>query len=180
MTITPARIIDEDAQKIFRKHIPSAWLVRKQDPDIHIDYFVEIGEESKSPSGITFGVQLKGSKKARYSKAHVKLSFKTKQLKYYLENVKQPVFVILIDVLKRVGYWLFVQEWVKKEYSDNSWSIKNKIDLKIPLANKLGNTDGLLEAVKVADAYMRNLWPGSISAAVEFEKKQAGKIRSEV
>lgn len=176
MTITKTRIIDQEAQKIFNIQISPAWLVREQKPDIYVDYFVELGEESKSPSGIIFGVQLKGVKKPRYSREYVTLSFKTRHLKYYLDKMKQPIFVVLIDVTKKIGYWLFVQEWLKRKYSDDSWCIKKKIDLKIPIANVLGNANKLLEAVKMADRFMHNLWPGSIPAAVDFEKKRLEKL----
>ena len=93
--------IDRMAQNIFNDSLPPSWLTRKQDPDIHIDYFVEISKESK-PSGITFGVQLKGTNSPRYSKNQIKISIKTKHLSYYLDKVKQPIFLVVVDVKKRL------------------------------------------------------------------------------
>jgi len=75
--MSKSREIDRMAQDIFRIKIPASWLIREQHPDIHIDYFVEIADRS-GPSGIVFGVQLKGTRSPRYSKKYIKMSFKVK------------------------------------------------------------------------------------------------------
>jgi hypothetical protein len=129
------REIDRMAQNIFNDSFPPDWLIRKQDPDIHVDYFVEIAEK-ESPSGEIFGVQLKGTSSPRYSKNLIKISVKTKHLSYYLDKVKQPIFLIVVDVKKRQGFWFFVQRWAKEELNDQNWMTQSKIDIKIPLAGK--------------------------------------------
>ena len=58
------REIDRQAQNIFNMGLPPTWLVRKQDPDIHIDYFVETTSGSE-PSGLVFGGTAKRYEKAR-------------------------------------------------------------------------------------------------------------------
>ncbi len=96
------REIDTMAQNILRNSIPASWFIREQHPDFYIDYFIEIADRSE-PSGIIFCVQLKGTKSPRYSNIYKKISLKTKHLAYYLDNVKQPVLVIAVDVKKKKG-----------------------------------------------------------------------------
>ena len=163
------REIDKKAQDIFNDSLPPGWLIRKQDPDIHIDYFVEITERSR-PSGVVFGVQLKGTNSPRYSGSLIKISFKTKHLSYYLDKVKQPVFIIVVDIRKRQGFWQFAQEWAKNELKSRNWKGQKKIDIKIPLKNCLSKVDMLRAEVTKAETFMRDLWPSSIPAAIEYAK----------
>lgn len=173
------REIDKKAQDIFNDSLPPGWLIRKQDPDIYIDYFVEIAERSR-PSGVVFGVQLKGTNSPRYSGSLIKVSFKTKHLSYYLDKVKQPVFLIVIDIRKRQGFWLFAQEWAKNELKDRNWKGQKKIDIKIPLINCLSNVDLLREEVAKAETFMRDLWPSSIPAAIEYAKSSLEQLDQRV
>ena len=164
------REIDRMAQNIFNDSLPPGWLIRKQDPDIHIDYFVEIAKNSK-PSGVILGVQLKGTGSPRYSKTLIKISIKTRHLSYYLDKVKQPVFLIVVDVKKRQGFWFFVQEWAKEELKNRNWREQKKIDIKIPLKNFITDVQYLIEEIAKAETFMRDLWPSSIPAAIQHEKK---------
>lgn len=169
------REIDKKAQDIFNDSLPPSWLIRKQDPDIHIDYFVEIAVRSR-PSGVVFGVQLKGTNSPRYSGSLIKFSFKTKYLSYYFDKVKQPVFIIVVDIRKRQGFWLFAQEWAKNELKGRNWKAQRKIDIKIPLKNCLSNVDLLRIEVDKAETFMRDLWPSSIPAAIEYAKSSLEEL----
>ena len=164
------REIDKKAQDIFNDSLPPGWLIRKQDPDVHVDYFVEIDERSK-PSGVVFGVQLKGTNRPRYSKSQIKVSIKTKHLAYYLDKVKQPIFLIVIDTTKRRGFWLFTQKWAKNELEARNWRSQTKVDIKIPLSNSLTDLDLLGAEIVGAEAFMRDLWPSSIPAAIDYAKE---------
>ena len=164
------REIDKKAQDIFNDSLPPGWLIRKQDPDVHVDYFVEIDERSK-PSGVVFGVQLKGTNRPRYSKSQIKVSIKTKHLAYYLDKVKQPIFLIFIDTTKRRGFWLFTQKWAKNELDARNWRSQAKVDIKIPLSNSLTDLDLLGAEIVGAEAFMRDLWPSSIPAAIDYAKE---------
>lgn len=163
------REIDKRAQDNFNMWLPPGWLIRKQDPDIHIDYFVETTSGSE-PSGLVFGVQLKGTKRLSLSKSYIKHSLKTKHLKYYLDKVKQPVFLILIDVCKKEGFWLFLQRWAKEELLNEIWRDQSKITIRIPMVNSLDDFKRFHAQIIDADTFMRELWPSSIISAVQHEK----------
>jgi len=170
------REIDRLAQDFFRIYIPPGWLIREQNPDIHIDYFVEIADSS-GPSGIIFGIQLKGTTSLKYSKKYIKISMKTKHITYYLDRVKQPILIIVIDVKNKKGFYLFIQEWVKN-LPKRTWKSQKNLVLKIPIENLLSNADQLEEVIRNADIYMRDLWPSSIIAAINYEKHRLEKLDS--
>jgi hypothetical protein len=162
------RPIDSKAQKIFKNHLPDGWIPREKHPDIHIDYEVEIGDSNAEPTGEVFWVQLKGTQKPRYRGHIAKQSFKTKHLLYYLTKVKLPVFIVLVDVKSGKAFWLLAQEWLKSKNID--LGSRKTIDVEVPLSNDLSDTEKLLKAVKSAEAYMRELWPSSVEAAVNHKK----------
>lgn len=172
MTISESHVVDEMAQNVFRSGLPPSWLKREQKPDHHIDYFVEIAEEGAIPSGITFAVQLKGTKSPRYSDNFIVQSMKVEHLAYYIDKVRRPVFLIVIDVQSSDAYWLFMQEWIISNLKDPKWRKQQKVSVKIPLANQLQETSKLQKSVIEAEKYMRDLWPSSIPAAVSAEQKK--------
>ena len=171
MTISKAHIIDQTAQNIFRSTIPPSWLKREQHPDYHIDYFIEI-EEKSEPSGLVFGVQLKGTSSPNYSKKTIKLPIKTKHLAYYIDRTKEPVFIVIVDTKKQCGYWLFIQEWIRKELSGKDWRQRKKVTVKIPTVNKLELSNEIYLAVKKAEKFMRELWPCSLASAAIYQQKK--------
>ena len=173
------REIDKLAQNVLNDSLPPGWLIRKQDPDVHIDYFVEIDDNSE-PSGLTFGVQLKGTGSPRYSKGFIKVSLKTKHLSYYLDRVRQPVFLVAVDIKKKKGYWIFIQKWEEDELKERHWRDQNKITVKIPLLNSLSDNKRLRESVSKAEIYMRELWPSSIPSAIKHEKKSLESLDNRI
>lgn len=173
--MSTTREIDKRAQDTFSIMLPPSWLVRKQDPDIHIDYFVETTHGS-DPSGLVFGVQLKGTTRPTLSKNFIKYPLKTKHLKYYLDRVKQPVFLIIIDVNKKGGYWIFIQEWAKNQLINESWRKQKIITVKIPITNSISEHAIFHAHIQEADIYMKELWPSSILSAVEKERNSLEEL----
>ncbi len=172
MAIT--REIDQMAQKIFGMSIIPSWLIREQHPDIHIDYVVELADDS-GPLGNIFGVQLKGTISPKYSGKYIKYSLKTRHIAYYLDKVKYPVFLVVIDVRGKIGYYYFVQEWSKK-LINSDWRKQDKIILKIPTDNSITNIDKFKNAILQAENYMRDLRPSSIPVAINYERDRLKNI----
>jgi hypothetical protein len=169
MTIEPTFEIDQIAQRVFRQALPPIWLVREQHPDVHINYFVEI-VELKKPTGLVFAVQLKGTSSLSSKKHTIRFPFKTEHINYYINNVRSPVFLIVVDTENRIAYWLFLQKYIKSNIRLSELQKRKKITLKIPKENLLEHTDEVLKSIKDAEVYMRDLWTSSIKAAVSSEK----------
>ncbi|MCP4652093.1 MAG: DUF4365 domain-containing protein [Candidatus Omnitrophica bacterium] len=171
MTIEKSFEIEEEAKSIFTDTLPLTWLKRKQTPDFYVDYFVEVDKE-REPSGVVFGVQLKGTRKLSTTKKHVKFSMKVKHLKYYFDNARQPIFLVVIDVVHRKGYWVFIQQYIKEVLNLSNWRELIKTTIKIPIQNLLNDIDSFHEAIHNSEKYMRELRPSSVhSAAMALQKE---------
>ena len=57
-----------------------------------------------------------------------------------------------------------------------TWILKNRLDIEIPLDNDLSNTSRLIAAVQAAETFMRELWPSSVHASVQYNK---GTLRAD-
>ncbi|MGV3756334.1 MAG: DUF4365 domain-containing protein [Verrucomicrobiota bacterium] len=159
---------DQSAIMHFRSTLPVSWLYREQKPDFFVDFVVETVTDGE-PTGINFGVQVKGRSKLKYSKESVSLQFKTKHLSYYLEKCVYPVFVILVDIDTKKIFWLFAQKYINEMVSRYELT-KGKVNLKIPIANKLESMDIFNSALNQSVTYMQHLHPGSIQAAIAKRK----------
>lgn len=174
-TVSKSHQIDESAQRIFRSRLPESWVIKKQDPDYHIDYIVEMVDDEEL-TGLDFHVQLKGSKSIKRKKSSISFPMKTKHLRYYRNKVRRPVFLILVDVKEAKCYWLFVQKYINDFIGDINKVDALKKTVNIPLENVLFDVDVFGEKVVEADKYMRELWPSSIHSAVQEEIKRMNML----
>jgi hypothetical protein len=162
--------IDQEAQKCLKAALPSSWVITEQRPDYGKDYLIDIVENGEL-TGLNFFVQLKGTTSASYSKDKtVPFRLERKHAIFYAEKVLQPVFLVLVDVKKQAGYWLFLQCYLLDDLADHSWKSKKQTSVKIPAENLLTDTDALEEAVIAATNYMAALHPVSIGAAINAQK----------
>src|SRR5262249_13515309 len=156
---------------------PPAWLPRQQSPDYGIDYLVEISDprstsvtlstefHNSEPSGITFAVQLKGSSKLNYRANTIAFSIKSNHLEYYVDKYRFAVFLVVMDVAKIAGYWLFVQKYILEELS-SSWLSQLTATVHIPLTQNLLDSFALRTAAVEAEKYMVGLRPASAPHAI--------------
>lgn len=167
--------INEAAKNLFNNSMPLAWLKREQNPDVHVDYSVELREKSE-PTGKIFYVQLKGCENPKYTADYLKYSLKSKHLSYYQDRLKIPVFLMVFDIKNKKGYWVFLQKYLNVNAANKKWEKKGSLTIKIPLANCIDDIELLKREIVSAEAYMRELWPGSIEAAIKAEKERLENI----
>ena len=177
--ITKTFETDQEAQVLLKEKLPSNWLFREQKPDIHIDYFIEIVEDS-FPSGILFAVQLKGTRQLYIQRGLIKIQFKVNQLIYYIDKVRIPVYLIIGDVTNKKCYWLFLQEYIKNEFKSDSWRKNKKVTIKLPEANLLSDIDLFRNHIKESEKYIRDLFPSSIPAAIYAQQEHWKKLDSRI
>jgi hypothetical protein len=159
----------EAAYTILRHLLPTKWIIRHQSPDFHIDYLIEPTEAGEL-TGINIAVQLKGWTPAQKKANNPAYSLKTKHLVYYLQKCELPVILVLIDVTNRRGYWAFMQQF---GHSLSPEHLKQKrVLVRFSLENTLDDTPRLTKAILDAVAFMRELRPGSIDAALSHRKKE--------
>ncbi|MBU1044809.1 MAG: DUF4365 domain-containing protein [Candidatus Omnitrophica bacterium] len=99
-------IIDTKAKRVFANAIPDEWVLREQTNDYGVDYEVEIFIDGHS-TGIIFKIQLKGTESIKYINNNTEISFSmpVASLNYYLSELNVPIFLIHVDVLKKIVYW---------------------------------------------------------------------------
>jgi hypothetical protein len=165
----------EAAKSIFRDALPLNWLKREENPDFYVDYFVEV-DKAREPSGLKFGVQLKGTRSLKLRQNYAQYRLKTKHLKYYIDNSRQPIFIVVVDVTTRMGYWVFIQKYIKTILDSAEWRHKRSVTIELPEENKLEDIEKLYSAVKESESYMRELWPSSLDASAKAEQKQWAEL----
>jgi hypothetical protein len=175
-TISNSIKIGNRGEKIFEHWLTDNCIPRKQVPDFFIDYVIEIAERSE-PTGQQFAVQVKGVKVGDKSASPLKYSAKGKHVRYWVDNCQHPVFVFLIDVRREAGHWVFAQKWVNENVSKAALAKQKSFTLKFDAANNLGNKERFFSALRQAEKYVRDLHPGTVSAALkkvrqELEQKE--------
>ena len=169
-TIGPSYEVQKDAERLFEDWLPKRWLPRKEIPDVHVDFCVEVVNEGE-PSGSLFRVQVKG--RSIYKRKAKKLGepFKTKHLRYYLK-CEEPVFLFLIDPTAKQGHWIFIQRYLKENVQSDILRVQTKLRIRFDTQYSLENQPLFEKELRDAWNYMRDLHPGSPIAAIFAEKKR--------
>lgn len=147
-------VIDEQAVHFFKGSLPpDDWTIYDIRPDYGKDHKVELVEGGEH-TGLTFWVQVKGQKRVRRLRDGV-ISFKleTKDLDYHT-RLPTPVFLVVVDVTSRVGYWVFTQEYERTRLRNLAWRSQGHIQIRLPISNLLSDTRSLREAARKAIRYM--------------------------
>lgn len=166
--------IDEIAKRVFTDALPVGWIYNEQKTDYGKDYLVEVGTKNVL-TGLSFFVQLKGKEHAKLDrrKKHTSFSLETKHAAYYADKVTVPVFLVVVDAEKRVGFWQFLQRTL---LADRSWRKKKSVAVHVPVSNPITDTDALRLAVEKANAYMRTVHPGAIRDAIMGARERLERL----
>jgi hypothetical protein len=149
-----AHEINDVARGWFNVRLPREWARNEQFSDHGIDFSVELAK-TQDLSGITFLVQLKGKEEATLKRdGTFAVPIERKNAKYYVEKVRQPVFLVLVDLEAETAYWLFIQEYLENLGKTKNWQSKSSVVICVPKANVLANTAQLEAAVMAAHRYM--------------------------
>ena len=150
-------IIDKEAVKFFKNSLPEEhWTVYDVQPDYGKDQKVELVEGDEH-TGLTFWVQIKGQKKvSRLKDGSISFRLETKDLDYHT-RLQAPMFLVVVDVTKQVGYWVFTQQYERTWLKNVAWRSQEYIQIRLPSSNKLSDLKAYREAVKQAIRYMTTL-----------------------
>jgi hypothetical protein len=153
-----SHVIDEQAVEIFKAALPKdTWTVYAIQPDYGKDHKVEL-VENEDHTGLTFWVQVKGQQRVkRLRNGLASFELETKHLEYY-SRLTAPAFLVVVDVTKRIGYWMFLQEYERTVLRGTNWRIQKYIQIKIPPANVLSDLDRLRAAVRDARRFLTRLF----------------------
>lgn len=174
-----SHVIDTKAQKHFQNCIPDEWNVNEFTNDYGIDFNVETAEGG-ALTGISFLVQLKGQQKTKYTTKGTCVTYylKKKHADYYVDKVKQPVFLILVDNFTKNAFWTFVQPAIQALRRDKKQAAAKTFPIRIPVSNELKDIPKLKAAVAVAHEHMAAMHPASIKNAIGSHKSRIESLDS--
>lgn len=148
---------------------------RKQPRDYGIDYLVELAEQ-RELTGEEFAAQVKGTERLRIVQGQVRFALEVDYLEYYVDKRIQPVYLVVIDIRSKQGYWLFLQKHALECLADRPWRHQKAITVRIPLGNRLTDGKRFLADLRGAFRFMTDLYPGAIESAVEAERRRVESI----
>ena len=162
-------VIDEQAVHFFKGSLPpDHWTVYDIRPDYGKDHKVELVEGGEH-TGLSFWVQVKGQKKVKKLKdGTISFKLESKDLDYHTK-LQPPVFLVVVDVTSRVGYWVFTQEYERTQLRNVAWRRQEYIQIRLPASNTLSRQKPFREAVGEAVRYMTRL---AFSADLGAEKRR--------
>jgi len=163
--------IDQRAIKVFQSWLPDNWLPRPQSPDFFVDFLVEIVEGGE-PTGLHFAAQVKGFEDDPSGQKPLSYSFKTKHLKYYLHRSQHPVFLFLINVITREGFWFFAQKHLKENVPSKILDDQRSLTIHFSADDNLLNFTKFKCLLPEAENFVRDLHPGSVQAALQKRKAE--------
>ena len=173
-TVGPSDDIDEGARLSFEGWLPLGWKKRKQIPDIHVDYRVEVVEEGE-PTGLHFQAQIKGRSIHKRTAKKLSEPIKTKHLRYYM-RCEEPVFLFLIDPATKRGHWLFIQKYLKEKVSSAQLQKQKTITIPFDSNDSFEHFSTFDIKLRAAWKYVRDLHPGSPIAAILAEKRRLEEL----
>ncbi len=146
MTIkTEEHEINRSGKRLLREALePLGWVVNDVEEDYGIDSNVQVFE-GKSPTGAWFHVQLKSSASSNYAadRSFLSQELSIDHAKHYAVEMREPLFLIHVDVTSRQIYWYAPQ--LDRRLSSVLLATGAKfITLRIPMRNQLPQTAAAL------------------------------------
>jgi hypothetical protein len=166
MSFDPTFSISQRSESYFRDVLPPTWLKREQWPDFYIDFVVELDSDD-GPSGLKCAVQLRGTASPRYRKESIQHRVKTKALAYYVDRSPEPVFLVVVDVQQKQGYWTHLQQWAKDH---PEWRKQKSVTIEVPVENKLDDLIAFRRAIEEAVASMQSVTTAADGLQKKYER----------
>lgn len=144
------------SRKQFEEYLEThEWITTDIDPDLGEDILVRIYDKGKS-TGLSLYIQLKSVQKVdklRLKSGVISYSFEVADLEHW-ENQNPPVLLVVWDIQDKRGWWKWVDDAIRSlDKKDNNWRIKQKVQIHIPIENRM-NEEGLSKIRhKVANLY---------------------------
>jgi hypothetical protein len=170
-TVAPQAEIDRIASGLAGIWFAEGWISQPQNPNYHEDYVIECVPNGEL-SGLKFSVQQKAHRHVAFSQGLASEVMATKHLIYYSEKVRTPIFLLVVDVTTRLGYYLFLQEWLNHKITPETLRDQDSLTVKVPESNRIDDTDRFRKEIGRAFDYMDRKYPGSVADAIAHDEKQ--------
>lgn len=174
-TVAEQSEIDRAATALVGGWLAKGWIAQYQQQQYHEDYVVEWVEAGEL-SGAKFSVQQKGHKLIRIQGSSILEQMKTKHLRYYSENARLPVFLVVVDTTRERGYYLFLQEWLDANTTPSQLRKRKHVSVRVASKNDIQDSVRFRAEVERAIAYMARKFPGTVEDAVRRDAEEVAAI----
>ncbi len=140
--------IEERALRLFQSELPDQCIVNQEIQDKqHFDFTLHLRDGAR-PSGIQFGIQVKGIARSKGGR-RVSKRFKREHLEYWIERSRLPVIIVIVDVEKAEACFIASRAWARTYGA--SWKERGSTTVHISRANRVSDHDRFLRALRDAD-----------------------------
>ncbi len=156
--------IEDNAYAQFQTCLPNHWVLRSQTHDYGIDREIEVfkanADGTSESTGYIFKAQVKGTEHVKTSAngQSIKHVLEVNRITYLSEEMKVPVFFVLVDISNKKTWWYAIQldKGLKQKLTAAIQNKQKSLTLHIPTRNILPETlDSLittLDDIKMASA----------------------------
>jgi hypothetical protein len=122
--------------------------------DFGKDYLIEVFQDGR-PCGRSIYVQLKGTENAKIRRdGKVSFPLECKHLNYFLQEGGHPVFLVVVDVVKRKAWFCFMQAYIMERLDNVEWQSQETLTVHLTTELKGFDFDSLLADATAADNFM--------------------------
>jgi hypothetical protein len=145
LLIDDGSVVNKQAKAAFAKWQPPTWVDNELEYDRGIDYHIQLGRcvgGKRVATGDLFYVQLKGDPNPKFVHNGSVLSYgvELRHLNFWYAEIKQPLYLLVVDLASGKGYWLFMQEYLRE---NKKWQKKRTgLDVQIPVSQCWDDVDG--------------------------------------
>jgi len=189
--------IDEDAVHVVEGILRGGdWGRSKPQPDkVGLDMRVDLLEGSHPQIGFYLQIKGMGPKTRRgetepiVSKAGtVDKAIELEHLDYYMK-LTTPVFLVVVDVVRKLAYYVHIQRHIREELTGDDWREKllayqaprnlgrspsrPKKTIRVPTGNVLSDTEAFKVVVKDAEGYMASL---SVEPGIAYREEALQRL----
>src|SRR5207244_4500341 len=102
--------------------------------------------------------------------SYVSHSLELKDAVYFADRVRQPLFLVVVDVTREVGHWVFIQRYLLEGLRGLDWRRRKHVSVRLPTANRLDDFAGLAREAHAAQEYTTSLRPASIHHSIRGQQ----------
>ncbi len=153
------------AELFLAGKLPTKWVINPHPNDYGKDFDVEVVDSDGTVTGSNFYVRVKGTQAVRKSGdgKSVKFSLESKYAEYYAQIEQTPVLLVVVDITKQMGWWLFLQRYLD---THKGWKTKNSLTIDIPVENTLEDIPRLSKAFYQAVHWLRAKHPTALRNSI--------------
>jgi len=167
--------INRRGKAIFRDK--TTWCIVNEltEEDYAKDFSVEMIEKTtRLVTGVFSYIQLKSqlAPSIHQDGRSVSYSLSKSDLAYWCDRLTLPLFVVIVDVERKEGWFLFIQKYMEAQ---KDWRNQDSFTVNLPIENSISNREAFEAAIEAAFEYMRAKG-GSPQDALKWTAEQLEKL----